>query len=87
MATLIDSVALNNVVEEEIEIEYNGKTEHWIDYFQGSGPQAFFALARRASDSFRDIIEPILVDVGIPAGSSLPRRHRKRPQPERRSRT
>jgi membrane-bound lytic murein transglycosylase D len=65
MATLIDSVALNNVVEEEIEIEYNGKTEHWIDYFQGAGRKHFSRWLERVG-SFRDIIEPILVDVGIP---------------------
>jgi membrane-bound lytic murein transglycosylase D len=65
IATLIDSVALNNVVEEEIEIEYNGKTEHWIDYFQGSGRKYFSRWLARVG-SFRDVIEPILVDVGIP---------------------
>ncbi len=65
MASLIDSVALNNVVEEEIEIEYNGKTEHWIDYFQGAGRKHFSRWLTRVG-SFRDIIEPILVDVGIP---------------------
>ncbi len=65
MATFIDSVALNNVVEEEIEIEYNGKTEHWIDYFQGAGRKHFSRWLARVG-SFRDIIEPILVDVGIP---------------------
>ncbi len=65
MASLIDSVALNNVVEEEIEIEYNHKTEHWIDYFQGAGRKHFSRWLTRVG-SFRDIIEPILVDVGIP---------------------
>jgi membrane-bound lytic murein transglycosylase D len=65
LATLIDSVALNNVVEEEIEIEYNRKTEHWIDYFQGAGRNHFSRWLARVG-SFRDIIEPILVDVGIP---------------------
>ncbi|MFA4948532.1 MAG: lytic transglycosylase domain-containing protein, partial [Candidatus Krumholzibacteriia bacterium] len=65
MVTLIDSIALNNVVEEEIEIEYNRKTEHWIDYFQGAGRKHFSRWLARVG-SFRDIIEPILVDVGIP---------------------
>ena len=65
MVTLIDSVALNSVVEDEIEIEYNVKTEHWIDYFQGAGRKHFSRWLMRVG-SFRDIIEPILVDVGIP---------------------
>jgi membrane-bound lytic murein transglycosylase D len=65
VAQLIDSVALNNVVEEEIEVEYNGKTEHWINYFQGAGRKHFSRWLTRVG-SFRDIIEPILVDVGIP---------------------
>lgn len=65
IAALIDSVALNTVVEEEIEIEYNPKTEHWIDYFQGTGRKHFSRWLARVG-SFRDIIEPILVDVGIP---------------------
>jgi membrane-bound lytic murein transglycosylase D len=65
VATLIDSVALNTVVEEEIEIEYNTKTEHWIDYFQGAGRKHFSRWLDRVG-SFRDVIEPILTDVGIP---------------------
>jgi membrane-bound lytic murein transglycosylase D len=65
LATLIDSVALNTVVEEEIEIEYNLKTEHWLNYFQGAGRKHFSRWLTRVG-SFRDIIEPILVDVGIP---------------------
>jgi membrane-bound lytic murein transglycosylase D len=65
ISSLIDSVALNNVVEEEIEIEYNSKTNHWITYFQGPGRKHFSRWLVRVG-SFKDVIEPILVDVGIP---------------------
>lgn len=65
VSSLIDSVALNNVVEEEIEIEYNDKTNHWIDYFQGPGRKYFSRWLVRVG-CFQDVIEPILVDVGIP---------------------
>jgi membrane-bound lytic murein transglycosylase D len=65
ISSLIDSVALNNVVEEEIEIEYNDKTTHWIDYFQGPGRKHFSRWLVRVG-TFKDVIEPILVDVGIP---------------------
>ncbi len=65
MVALIDSCARHNVVEEEIEIEYNAKTQHWIDYFQGSGRKHFSKWLERTGE-LRDVIEPILVDVGIP---------------------
>lgn len=65
MATLIDSLARTNVVEEEIEVEYNKKTQHWIDYFRGSGRKHFSRWLDRTGE-LRDVIEPILLDVGIP---------------------
>jgi len=65
MVTLIDSLARSNVVEEEIEVEYNGKTQHWIDYFRGSGRKHFSRWLERTGE-LRDVIEPILIDVGIP---------------------
>ncbi len=65
ISSLLDSVALNNVVEEEIEIEYNDKTNHWIDYFQGPGRKHFSRWLVRVG-CFQDVIEPILIDVGIP---------------------
>jgi hypothetical protein len=65
MLALIDSLARSNVVEEEIEVEYNGKTQHWIDYFRGSGRKHFSRWLERTGE-LRDVIEPILIDVGIP---------------------
>ena len=65
MVELIDSLARSNVVDEEIEVEYNGKTQHWIDYFRGSGRKHFSRWLERTGE-LRDIIEPILMDVGIP---------------------
>jgi membrane-bound lytic murein transglycosylase D len=65
MAALVDSVARTTVVEEEIEIEYNSKTNYWIDYFKGSGRRHFSRWLERTGE-FQDVIEPILTDVGIP---------------------
>ncbi|MGD1049057.1 MAG: LysM peptidoglycan-binding domain-containing protein [Candidatus Krumholzibacteriaceae bacterium] len=65
MAALVDSVARTTVVEEEIEIEYNSKTNYWIDYFKGSGRKHFSRWLERTGE-FQDVIEPILTDVGIP---------------------
>jgi membrane-bound lytic murein transglycosylase D len=65
MVSFIDSLARTTVVEEEIEVEYNGKTQHWIDYFRGSGRKHFSRWLDRTGE-LRDVIEPILIDVGIP---------------------
>jgi membrane-bound lytic murein transglycosylase D len=65
MIALIDSIARANVVEEEIEIEYNSKTRYWIDYFKGSGRRHFSRWLSRTGE-LEDVIEPILTDVGIP---------------------
>jgi membrane-bound lytic murein transglycosylase D len=65
MAALIDSFARTNVIEEEIEIEYNEKTTHWIRYFQGSGRRHFSRWLERTGE-FKEIIEPILVEIGVP---------------------
>jgi len=61
----LDSIAANHVVEEQIEIIYNWRTEYWLKYFQGKGRRYFTKWLKRASE-YRDTIEPILVEVGIP---------------------
>ena len=65
MAALIDSFTRTNVIEDEIEIEYNEKTTHWIRYFQGSGRKHFSRWLERTGE-FKDLIEPILVEIGVP---------------------
>lgn len=65
IAAVLDSIAENHVVEDEIEVVLNWRTEHWIKYFKGRGKQSFRRWLRRA-EQYRDIIEPILIEVGIP---------------------
>ncbi|MDD4856898.1 MAG: LysM peptidoglycan-binding domain-containing protein [Candidatus Krumholzibacteria bacterium] len=65
MVALIDSIARNTVVDEEIEIVYNQKTRYWIDYFKGSGRKHFSRWLERTGE-LEDVIEPILTDVGLP---------------------
>jgi membrane-bound lytic murein transglycosylase D len=65
MAALIDSFTRTNIIEDEIEIEYNEKTTHWIRYFQGSGRKHFSRWLERTGE-FKDLIEPILVEIGVP---------------------
>ena len=61
VGALLDSIARNHVVEEEIEIVYNWRTKHWLDYFQGKGRRTFQRWLERVG-KYRDIIEPILVE-------------------------
>ena len=65
MNALIDSLARCAVVSEDIEIEFNAKTNHWIDYFQGSGRKHFAKWLARVEEH-RGVIEPILVEVDVP---------------------
>jgi len=65
MFALVDSLARSTVIEEEIEVEFNAKTQHWISYFRGSGRKHFSRWLDRAGE-FKDVIEPILVEVGVP---------------------
>jgi|GEM_PF-4131407 len=65
MNALVDSLARCAVIDEEIEIEFNAKTNHWIDYFQGSGRKHFAKWLGRVEEH-RGVIEPILVEVGVP---------------------
>ncbi|MBD3178785.1 MAG: LysM peptidoglycan-binding domain-containing protein [Candidatus Latescibacteria bacterium] len=58
---VLDSIARNTVVEEEIEVVYNWKTEYWLDYFQGRGRRHFQKWLERV-ERYRGIIEPILVE-------------------------
>jgi membrane-bound lytic murein transglycosylase D len=65
MAVVMDSIASNHVVEEEIEIVYNWRTEHWIDYFTGRGRKHFKKWLERTA-IYSDIIDPILIETGVP---------------------
>ena len=65
MVAVMDSIAVNHVVEEEIEIVYNWRTEHWIKYFQGKGRRHYARWLERTA-KYRDIIIPILVENEIP---------------------
>jgi membrane-bound lytic murein transglycosylase D len=65
VTTFLDSIARNTVVEQEIEIEFNPKTDYWIRYFQGSGRRHFARWLERTAE-YRAVIEPILVEVGVP---------------------
>ena len=65
MTVVMDSIAVNHVVEEEIEIVYNWRTDHWIDYFQGKGRRYFKKWLDR-TEIYKDIIIPILVENDIP---------------------
>jgi membrane-bound lytic murein transglycosylase D len=65
LASLIDSLARCAVVDEGIEIEFNAKTNHWIDYFRGNGRKHFAKWLVRVGEH-RGVIEPILDEVGVP---------------------
>ncbi|MBN1885611.1 MAG: LysM peptidoglycan-binding domain-containing protein [Candidatus Krumholzibacteriota bacterium] len=61
----LDSIASRHVVEDEIEIVLNWRTEQMLKYFQGRGRRHFRLWLDRTA-VYRDIIEPILVEVGVP---------------------
>jgi membrane-bound lytic murein transglycosylase D len=65
MTSFIDSIGQNHVVEEEIEVVMNWRTEHWMRYFQGKGRRNFTRWLERV-EMYRDIIEPILVEQEVP---------------------
>jgi membrane-bound lytic murein transglycosylase D len=65
ITTVLDSLAKHHVVEDEIDVVYNWRTEHWLKYFQGKGRRYFKKWLSRV-ERYRGIIEPILVDVGVP---------------------
>ena len=65
MTSVIDSIGQNHVVEEEIEVVINWRTEHWLNYFQGKGRRHFHRWLERV-EMYRDIIEPILVEQELP---------------------
>lgn len=61
----LDSIGENHVVEDEIEITLNWRTNHWLKHFQGKGKRHFQRWIARA-EQYRDIIEPILIDLNVP---------------------
>ncbi|MBN1164468.1 MAG: LysM peptidoglycan-binding domain-containing protein [Candidatus Krumholzibacteriota bacterium] len=65
MTAVFDSIAENHVVEEQIEIVYNWRTERWLKYYQGRGRKHFTRWLERV-EKYRDIIEPILVQTEVP---------------------
>lgn len=65
MTSVLDSIAVNHIVEEQIEVVINWRTEHWLKYFQGRGRRYFTRWLERV-EMYRSIIEPVLIDVGIP---------------------
>jgi len=65
MSSVMDSIAVNHVVEDEIEVVLNWRTEHWIEYFTGKGRRHFQRWLERV-ERYRDIIEPILVENELP---------------------
>ena len=65
MTAVIDSIGQNHVVEEEIEVVLNWRTEHWLRYFQGKGRGHFTRWLERV-EMYRDIIEPILIEQELP---------------------
>lgn len=65
LTSVLDSLARNHIVEEEIEIIFNWRTKHWIKYFQGKGRRHFRRWLTRV-EMYRDIIEPILIENEIP---------------------
>jgi membrane-bound lytic murein transglycosylase D len=65
MTSVIDSIGQNHVVEEEIDVVINWRTEHWLRYFQGKGRRHFTRWLERV-EMYRDIIEPILVEQELP---------------------
>jgi membrane-bound lytic murein transglycosylase D len=65
MTLVMDSIGANHVVEEEIDIVLNWRTEHWIKYFKGKGRRHFQRWLDRTAQ-YRDIIEPILIECELP---------------------
>ncbi|MCU0640297.1 MAG: lytic transglycosylase domain-containing protein, partial [Candidatus Krumholzibacteria bacterium] len=65
MSAVLDSIALNHVVEEEIEIVHNWQTDYWVKYFTGKGRKFFTKWLQRVG-VYRGIIEPILVSCDLP---------------------
>ncbi len=65
ITAVLDSIARNHVVEDEIEIVDNWRTEYWLKYFQGKGRRNFDRWLERV-EQYRDIIEPILVELELP---------------------
>jgi len=65
IVAVLDSIARNHVVEENIEVQLNWRTKHFIKYFKGRGKRNFKRWLRRV-EKYRDVIEPILVEVGVP---------------------
>ena len=65
MTTVMDSIGANHVVEEEIDVVLNWRTEHWIKYFKGKGRRHFQRWLDRTA-MYRDIIEPILIECELP---------------------
>ncbi len=65
VSSALDSIGEHHVVEEEIEIVYNWRTEHWIKYFTGKGRRYFRKWLERV-EIYRDIIEPVLVKSEVP---------------------
>lgn len=65
ITAVLDSIARNHVVEDEIEIVNNWRTEYWLKYFQGKGRRNFVRWLERA-ETYRNIIEPILVELEVP---------------------
>jgi hypothetical protein len=45
MTTVMDSIGANHVVEEEIDVVLNWRTEHWIKYFKGKGRRAICSIS------------------------------------------
>ena len=65
MSAVLDSIALNHVVEEEIEIVHNWQTDYWVKYFTGKGRKFFGKWLQRVG-VYGGIIEPILVSCDLP---------------------
>ncbi|MBU8922044.1 MAG: LysM peptidoglycan-binding domain-containing protein [Bacteroidales bacterium] len=65
VSSVLDSIASCHVVEEEIEVVMNWKTEHWMKYFQGKGRRYFTKWLTRV-EVYREIIEPVLVSMDLP---------------------
>ena len=65
MTSVINSIGQNHVVEEEIEVVINWRTEHWLRYFKGKGRRHFTRWLERV-EIYRDIIEPILIEQELP---------------------
>jgi len=61
----VDSIYRNTKVEDEIAVEMNVKTKYWLNYFQGSGRRHFAKWLARTGE-VKDVIEPILVEAGLP---------------------